>query len=177
MSETSSRWLSDADWRHIQQAVPICCVDVLPVLRDEGVSRSVEKVGLILRDAPHQGRRWCVVGGRLFRDETFAQAIARQIHETLGPGVRFEVPPNPQPSHVAQYFTTPRGANPIDPRQHAIGLTFIVDVEGVITPAGEAHHFEWFRVENLPSPNQFGFGQDGVVAACLRSLGIAWGGA
>ncbi|MDB5304522.1 MAG: hypothetical protein JWM97_2071 [Phycisphaerales bacterium] len=173
--DATSRWLSAADWKRVQGTVPICCVDVVPVARTSGSSRTIQKVGLILRDTPHQGRRWCLVGGRLFRDESIAQAIIRQIRETLGPTVRFEVPPDPQPTYIAQYFTTPQGANPVDPRQHAIGLTFVVGVEGDITPSGEAHHFEWFEVEKLPLPDQFGFGQERVLAACLQAGGLHWG--
>jgi ADP-ribose pyrophosphatase YjhB (NUDIX family) len=173
-SDESSRRLNAADWKRIQDTMPICCVDVLPVTHGSTSSHIVQRVGLILRDTPHQGRRWCLVGGRLFRDESISQAISRQIGETLGPAARFSLPPDPQPAHVAQYFTTPRAANPVDPRQHAIGLTFVVDMEGDITPAGEAHHFEWFQLEMLPKPAEFGFGQDRVLAACLERLGIVW---
>jgi ADP-ribose pyrophosphatase YjhB (NUDIX family) len=170
-----SAWLSPADWRTVQSSVPVACVDVIPVRGFVGArpndARRVESVGLILRDTPHQGRRWCLVGGRMFRNESFAEAIARQLLETLGPGVTFDVPPDVQPAFVAQYFTEPRPVGVHDPRQHALGHTFVVPVAGDTRPQGEAHDFRWFPADALPPVTEFGFGQERVVAACLHRAG------
>ena len=163
-------WLSPDDWRWAQQALPIACVDVLPVRVADG---RVGRVGLIHRDTPHQGRRWCLVGGRLWRDETFAGAAARQLRETLGPAVTFEpVADDRQPDHVVQYFPAPRPGGLVDPRQHAVAVTFVVPLlADDVAPAGEAFDFRWFAADRLPPPDQWGFGQDAVAAACLRRGG------
>ncbi len=161
-------WLADDDWRWAQDHLPIACVDVVPV-RVSRDGRRVERVGLIHRDTPHQGRRWCLVGGRLWRNESFAHAAARQIRETLGLDVAFEpLPDDRQPDHVAQYFTTHRPDGLFDPRQHAVTPVFVVPlVGGEVDPRGEATDFRWFDSAALPSPSEWGFRQDEVAAASL----------
>ena len=159
-------WLDESDWKRAQDSVPITCVDVLPIQLDD--SKKLTKVGLIFRDTPHQGRRWCVIGGRLWRNESIAEAIARQLRETLGTRLSFDLHPDPQPDYVAQYFTTARGIGTVDPRQHALTLNIVVPLTGDPKPRGEAIDFRWFLPSQLPPPEEFGFGQDRVVAACLH---------
>ena len=162
-----STWLSDEAWKQVQASVPVACADVLPLRVIDGVLR---EVGLIYRDTPHQGRRWCLVGGRMLRNESLAEAVGRQIRETLGPGVRFALPVDAQPAHVAQYFTERRPEGPLDPRQHAIGMTFAVAIEGEARPAGEAHDFRWFAIDALPRAEEWGFEQDRVARSVLARL-------
>ena len=168
MTDPNPHWLAADDWRRAQLSLPIACVDVLPVRAAPG--GRVTAVGLIFRGTPHQGRRWCLVGGRLFRDETFADAAGRQLRETLGAAVAFDpVAPGRQPDHVAQYFPTARPGGLIDPRQHAVTAVFVVPLTGdAITPGGEADDFRWFDPAALPPADRWGFGQDAVAAACLR---------
>jgi ADP-ribose pyrophosphatase YjhB (NUDIX family) len=160
-------WLAPDDWQWVQATVPIACVDVLPVRVVDG---RVARVGLIHRDTPHQGRRWCLVGGRLWRDESFADGAARQLRETLGDAVAFEpVAPDQQPDHVAQYFSVARPDGLLDPRQHAVTIVFVVPLLGdAATAGGEALEFRWFEPAQLPPPSAWGFGQDAIAAACLR---------
>jgi hypothetical protein len=104
------------------------------------------------------------------RNESVADGIARQIRETLGPLVRFEVPRDPQPAYVAQYFTERRAGANLDPRQHAIGMTFAVAIDGEVRCGGEAHDFAWFGVEELPAPEAWGFEQDRVARAVIARV-------
>jgi ADP-ribose pyrophosphatase YjhB (NUDIX family) len=165
-----SGWLELADWKRAQETIPIVCVDVLPVRLDaRGV---LEKIGLIFRATPHQGQRWCIVGGRLWRNESIAEAITRQLRETLGSRIVFSIDADPQPDYVAQYFTAARPVGTLDPRQHALTLNFMVPLTGDPEPAGEAIDFRWFDPSGLPKCEEFGFGQDQIVAACLRNLSV-----
>jgi ADP-ribose pyrophosphatase YjhB (NUDIX family) len=159
-------WLSESDWARVRQSVPIACADVF-VWDGE---HAVDRVGLIHRDTPMGQPGWCLVGGRLFFEETLAEGITRQLHETLGDAVRFTLEPEPNPIYVAQYFPHRRDAGLIDPRQHALGMVFGVKVDGEIKARGEAHEFRWFDVANLPPAASFGFGQDRVVQACLEKM-------
>lgn len=159
-------WLSDADWAMVRGLVPIACVDVL-VWSGE---TAVERVGLIFRDTPMGKPGWCVVGGRLMLEEMLAEAIGRQLRETLGDEVRFGLEAEPTPIYVAQYFPRRRDAGLIDPRQHAVGMVFAVKVEGEIRARGEAKDFRWFDVNALPAVEEFGFGQRAVVEACLSKM-------
>ena len=163
-------WLDAADWKRTQKSVPIACVDVLPLRVSGSDAGLVDAVGLIRRDTPHQGRRWCLVGGRLLRNETLTEAVARQVRETLGRGVRFDIEAAAQPAYVAQYFTFVRHIGCRDPRQHAVAMTFCVAIKGTPVPQGEAESFEWHAPTRLPPADEFGFDQDRVVKACLAKL-------
>lgn len=162
--------LSPKQWRWIQKRVPIACVDVLPIRREVLAGGSRTTVGLIFRDTPHQRRRWCLIGGRLIRNESFASAIARELHEALGDGIRFEIEAEPQPIFVAQYFTESRSEGGHDPRQHAVGVTFCVVLSGAVRAQGEAIDFKWFDEAKLPAAHEFGFDQDRLVTSILKRL-------
>jgi ADP-ribose pyrophosphatase YjhB (NUDIX family) len=140
-------------------------VDVLPVsLLADG--RTIARIGLIHRETPHQGRRWCMVGGRLWRNESLVEAATRQIRETLGLAVQFAIAADRQPDHVVQYFTFDRSVGLLDPRQHAVTMVFVVPITGEVVPGGEAMAFQWFDPLNLPAVDQWGFRQDEVVRSC-----------
>jgi len=160
-------WLPEAEWRMLQQRIPVVCVDVLP-LRIAGACKI--EVGFIYRQTPHQGRRWCLVGGRLLRNELLRSAVIRQIREALGSGVRCILSPPVEPLLVAEYFSREVRGSLLDPRQHAISLTFAVQVHGSIQPTGEALDFRWFSLDKFPNSNQFGFGQKRVILDCVRRL-------
>lgn len=165
MSEAESNWILDAEWTRIQRLLPIACADVL-------LTRSSSdglEVGLILRDSPG-GQGWCLVGGRIRRNESIREAILRQLTSTLGDDVRCTLDEHPQPDFVAEYFAVQREGELHDPRQHALGLTFALTVTGAINAKGEAIEFRWFPVDELPSANEFGFGQRAVVQAILQRL-------
>ncbi len=157
-------------WRTIQHSVPILCVDVLPLRRGDFGGW---EVGLIRRDTPHQGERWCLLGGRVGVNEHIAQAVEREVHEALGEGVRCEWRPTCQPTRVVEYFSDDRPDALFDPRQHALSLTFCIGISGVVQPQGEALAFQWFAPPALPDKTAFGFGQDSVVADCIAVLGPA----
>jgi len=165
--EQNPNWLAADDWKWVQDTMPIACADVVPV-QLTGDGKTIQKIGLIHRDTPHQGMRWCMVGGRMWRNESLAEAASRQLRETLGPSVRFAIDPDRQPDFVVQYFTTPRAIGFHDPRQHAITLAIVVPIEGEITAMGEAAAFRWFAPNDLPPANEWGFEQDRATRECLK---------
>jgi ADP-ribose pyrophosphatase YjhB (NUDIX family) len=161
MAHQSTDWLEDHVWKLCQQSVPIACVDALPVQREGG---RIVRVGLIFRDTPHQGRRWCVVGGRLRRGESVHAALRRQVRETLGDQARIEaIDPT---IHLAEYFPTPVPGEMHDPRQHALTPTFLIDLAGEPCPQGEAADFRWFDPADTPAP--MGFDQHLLLARMLK---------
>lgn len=165
MPEAGPDWIPDAEWSRVQALVPIACADVLPMRRTHGGL----EVGLILRDTPY-GKGWCLVGGRILRNESIRDAILRQLTSTLGEDVQCTLDQHPQPDFIAEYFTEPRDGELHDPRQHALGLTFGLDLAGPITAQGEAIEFRWFPFAELPPPHDFGFGQRAVVEAIIQRL-------
>lgn len=158
-------WLSDEEYRLIQESIPIACVDIAPIRLN---ARGIESIGLIFRETPHQGRRWCMVGGRVLRDETLAAAASRQLRQTLGDGIQFKIDEDAQPVYVAQYFPTRQPVGVIDPRQHSVTMNYCVEIAGDVVPQGEAMDFRWFAPDSLPDFGQFGFEQDKVLAQCLK---------
>jgi ADP-ribose pyrophosphatase YjhB (NUDIX family) len=160
----NSGWLPEDDWQRIQDSVPVACVDVL-IWRPHMASGGRE-VGLILRDTPHEGQRWCLVGGRLLLDECLVDAVRRQVWDTLATE---PVEVAPQPLHVAEYARESR-QGPHDPRKHAIGMTWAVQLSGTPAARGEGRDFRWFAQEDLPV---LGFGQQDVVMSVLGALHTA----
>jgi len=145
-------YLPDETYSLVERAVPIACVDFVP----HRVSAASEHVGLILRDSPF-GRVWCHLGGRIGRGETIRDALDRHARETLN--VTLLLDEDPQPKHVYQWFPSddrPASAERIahgdDPRKHAIGLSYLVEMEGVPQARNEALDFAWFDLASLPTP-------------------------
>ena len=164
------RRIPRAEWKKFQATMPIVCVDVLPVRSSHSGSGPVDAVGLILRNVPRQGERWCLMGGRLLYCESLEEAVRRQIRETLGTTVQPIIPPGLQPIYVAEYSPTQKSPFAFDPRKHSVGLTYVVDLEGSPKARGEAKRFKWFKLGSLPSRKRFGFDQDRVVEACVTLL-------
>jgi ADP-ribose pyrophosphatase YjhB (NUDIX family) len=163
-------WLSSSDWKLVQSAVPVVCVDVLPVRISPARRGKLEAVGLILRDTPQEKLKWCLIGGRLLYRESLYKGIRRQIEQSLGRRVRSSLRLAQQPLYVAQYSPTGRKPFSLDSRQHSVGLTYVVEFKGEPVLAGEARLFQWFALDELPRRRQFGFGQDKIVRACIRLL-------
>ncbi|MBB5743395.1 ADP-ribose pyrophosphatase YjhB (NUDIX family) [Microbacterium ginsengiterrae] len=135
----------------LERSVPLACVDFVPVRESRAGSA---EVGLILRDSPF-GQVWCHLGGRIRHGETIAQAIQRHALDTLS--IRVDIPEDPQPAWVYQWF--PPEVAPVvdwafgtDPRKHAIGLSFVTSLMGDPTPRNEALDFEFFSLDALPEP-------------------------
>lgn len=164
-----SSWLDQTEWEYVQSRVPIACVDILPIKLDDNLSL-ISAIGLILRDTPHQGHRWCVVGGRLLREESLEEAITRQLLETLGTNIHFDIPTNIEPTHIAQYFVNRPEQKCLDPRQHALGITYCIPITGQPFAQGEAYDFKWFDIHQLPLVNEIGFDQQYLLNACLSKL-------
>ncbi|MDZ8170731.1 DUF4916 domain-containing protein [Microbacterium xanthum] len=135
----------------IERTMPIACVDFVPVRTTADGHR---EVGLILRDSPF-GQVWCHLGGRIHRGETIRDALQRHATDTLG--TRLALDDDPQPTRVHQWF--PSDLQPdlaidhgSDPRKHAIGLSFIVELDGDPSPQNEALDFAFVPADALPEP-------------------------
>jgi ADP-ribose pyrophosphatase YjhB (NUDIX family) len=158
----TSGWLDVSEWRRIQTVVPILCVDALAVRR--GVAL---EAGLILRETPHQGRRWCLLGGRVRRGEVLADALRREWHQALGPD--YMMGPVDGPT-VVEYQPDALPGRPHDPRQHSVSMTYtVIATEEPRTLGREALDFRWFTVDQVNS-EIVGFGQESVVTRSLTHM-------
>ena len=166
-----NNWLNEKDYKKVQQSVPIATIDILPISYIVEKKRIPESIGLIRRETADEGIKWCVIGGRLLYGESFWSGVLRQIRETLGGEVRIlsEIK-DQQPLFVAQYF--PDGNPPFlrDPRQHTVGLTYALELNGKVIPQGEALEFKWFHMTDLPINTDFGFNHDRLVRSLIQRL-------
>lgn len=131
-------------YAQIERSIPIACVDFVPVRTTPDAKK---QLGLIRRHSPH-GEVWCHLGGRILRGETIREALRRHALDTLG--VDLALPADPQPAYVYQWFPAeirPSDGMPHgdDPRKHAIGLSFVVELAGDSEPRpqNEALDFAW----------------------------------
>ena len=137
--------LDDALWQTVQASVPIVCVDVVPIRDGEDGL----EVGLIERTFPGDGSRvWCHLGGRVQHGETVAEALTRHVTETVE-GARLELPADPQPDHVMQWFPSALRTDSTfgdDPRKHAVSLCFALRLGDhlVARSGGEGLDLRWF---------------------------------
>jgi len=160
------RLLSTEDYELVKASVPILCVDVL-------LSPDVDpqQVALIRRATYRGGEGWCLVGGRVLRNENLTAAVERHVAATLGPAVRVDRS-TLELGAVIEYFTEPDLGEFYDPRKHAVALTYSASCECTSGPEalGEALEFGWFKIDQLSEVN-FGFGQGEAVARVLKKLG------
>ena len=158
------QWLSDDKYEFIQTHMPIVCVDVL--LSPAGDPR---QVALIRRAAP-EGDAWCLVGGRVLRNERLADAVDRHVAKTLGTGVHVDRS-TLEFGAVIEYPTKPGPDGLYDPRKHAVSVTYAASCDWTREPEaiGEAFEVAWFRIDQL-SEVSFGFGQGEAVARVLKKL-------
>ena len=162
-------WIAEPEWARVRTLLPIACVDILP-LKPAPHGSGWTHVGLILRDlwdVPGDGKKWCLVGGRIRVDETVRDAALRHVRETLGEDVRLRWDPALRPL-LAEYLRAPRRGFGLDPRNHCVTPTYALRLEGTPVPRGEAADFRWFLPHRLPS--KFGFRADLVIRKWLRLL-------
>jgi ADP-ribose pyrophosphatase YjhB (NUDIX family) len=159
-------WIPNELYKSIEASVPIVCVDVLLSPYD-----NPKQIGLIHRTTYDDGFGWCLIGGRVLRDESLADAVDRHVLATLGDSIRV-VRSSMHLGAVIEYFSKPGLGDFHDPRKHAVALTYAAKCEfhGEPEVHGEAIDFRWFSIDDLPDID-FGFGQGEAVARVLKSEG------
>jgi ADP-ribose pyrophosphatase YjhB (NUDIX family) len=148
---------------------PIVCIDILPIQRSP--SDKINRIGLIKRHPPHEGDKWCTVGGRLLFGESLQDGIWRQLRDTLGSDIQIARGLDIQPLYVAQYspsLEAAEGFDAVDPRKHAVALTYLLEIEGVIAPQNEALDFKWCTLSEFRTNEHIGLGQERVIEMCLE---------
>jgi len=158
------KWIPDEEYRTIRSRVPIACVDLLAV-----TDQAKPRVGLIHRKTYNQRQGWCLIGGAVLIDESLDSAVRRHLTATLGTSI-FIVQGTLRMVLVAEYFRDRRSRSLYDPRKHAIALTHVGVCIGEPEPVGEASDFQWFSIDDLPLPSEFGFGQDRIVRRLIKAI-------
>ena len=173
-TETAHGWLRPEEMADVRERVPIVYVEAVPVHLDHlGV---VEKVGLLLRHRPDGTISRAIVSGRVLYGETIREALWRNLSKDLGPESLPQLPPQPAPFTIAEYFPDDgRRTGYTDPRQHAVSLAFIVPVEGECQPAQDTLDLAWLTPDEVLSPAvaaEMSGGQDRLLRLALGFAGV-----
>jgi ADP-ribose pyrophosphatase YjhB (NUDIX family) len=140
--DTKTGWLDNETLQNIRANVPLVYVDAIPVRVDE-LGR-VQSVGLLLRQAADGSISRMVVSGRVLYGERIRDALLRHLEKDLGPVALPQIPPNPSPFTVVEYFPDAEVSGFTDPRHHAVSLAYVVPVAGDCQPTQQALDLDWF---------------------------------
>lgn len=172
-TETKRGWLQPDEIADIRERVPILYVEAVPARVDH--LGTVERVGLLLRQRPDGTISRALVSGRVLYGETLREALWRNLSKDLGPQAMPQLPPDPSPCTVAQYFPDDaRGTGYTDPRQHAVALVYLVPVDGECSPAQDALDLVWLTPSEAVTPGvtaEMSGGQDRLVRIALAGAG------
>ena len=167
-----STGLTANDLAQIRERLPIVYVDAIPVRVDD--SGRVIKIGLLLRGRPDGSISRAVISGRVLYGERVREALLRHIEKDLGSVALPQIPPNPAPFTVAEYFPDPEVSGFYDPRQHAVSLVYVVPVKGDCAPSQDALDLVWLTPAEAISQNvraEMTGGQDLLVQLALAHVG------
>ena len=169
---TSVGWLSPEDLELVRAHVPLVYVDAVPVRVDgRGI---VTEIGLLLRVAADGSISRMVVSGRVLFGERIRDALLRHLEKDLGPHALPELPLDPAPFTVVEYFPDPQRSGFHDPRHHAVSLAYVVPVDGDCTPTQEALDLAWFSPQEAVSSEvreQMTAGHDRLIRLALAHVG------
>ena len=172
ITETTPTWLSSDELDSARARLPIVYVEAIPVRVDE--RGQVTSIGLLLRGRPDGSISRAVVSGRVLYGERIRDAILRNVEKDLGAMALPQIPPNPAPFTVAEYFPDPEVTGFHDPRQHAVSLAFIVPVSGDCVPNQDALDLVWLTPDEADSEQvraEMTGGQDRLVRLALAYVG------
>jgi ADP-ribose pyrophosphatase YjhB (NUDIX family) len=172
-TETEAGWLSPESLEQIRAHVPLVYVDAVPV-RVDGRGE-VTEIGLLLRQAADGTISRMVVSGRVMFGERIRDALMRHLEKDLGPLALPDVPPNPSPFTVIEYFPDPNRSGFHDPRHHAVSLAYVVPVDGDCIPTQEALDLAWFSPIEVVGPavrEQMTGGHDRLIRLALAHCGV-----
>jgi ADP-ribose pyrophosphatase YjhB (NUDIX family) len=172
-TETDTGWLSPESLEQIRAHVPLVYVDAVPV-RVDGRGE-VTEVGLLLRQAADGTISRMVVSGRVMFGERIRDALLRHLEKDLGALALPDVPPNPSPFTVIEYFPDPDRSGFHDPRHHAVSLAYVVPVDGDCVPTQEALDLAWFSPTEVVGPGvreQMTGGHDRLIRLALAHCGV-----
>lgn len=171
-TSTDNTWLSPDDLEQVRAQMPIVYVEAVPV-RVDAVG-NVTKIGLLLRQAADGTISRLIVSGRVIHGERVRDALLRHCEKDLGPLALPRIPVNPAPFTIAEYFPNGELTGFHDPRQHAVSLVYIVQVDGECEPTQEALDLAWFTPDEIVSAGliaQMTGGQDRLLRVALAHVG------
>ncbi|WEG09370.1 NUDIX hydrolase family protein [Microbacterium horticulturae] len=142
-------WLTELELAEARRRLPMLYVEAVPV-RTDGMG-AVTEVGLLLRATALGEITRTIVSGRVRYAETIRDALFRHMENDLGPMAFPQLPLQPTPFTVAEYFPLPGLSAFHDDRQHAVSLAFVVPVTGTCDPRQDALEVTWMTPDEAAS--------------------------
>lgn len=170
--DPDSGWLADDELALIRRRLPLLYVEAVPV-RVDGLGR-VTELGVLLRAVDGEISR-TIVSGRVMYGETLREALFRHLEKDLGPMAFPQLPANPVPFQVAEYFPLPGLSAYHDSRQHAVSLAYVVPVTGTCEPRQDALELTWLTPEAAVSEaidREMEGGRGTLLRAAVAHLGL-----
>lgn len=171
--DTKTGWLDRDTLDNIRANIPLVYVDAVPVRVDErGV---VSHVGMLLRQAADGSLSRMIVTGRVLFGERLRDALLRHLEKDLGPVALPQIPPNPAPFTVVEYFPDPDVSGFYDPRHHAVSMAYVVPVVGDCQPTQEALDLEWYTPAEAVGERvrrEMTGGHDRLIRLALAHVGV-----
>lgn len=166
-------WLDRQTLQNIRANVPLVYVDAIPVRVDD--VGQVVQVGMLLRQASDGSISRLIVSGRVLFGERIRDALLRHLEKDLGPVALPQIPANPAPFTVVEYFPDPTISGFTDPRHHAVSLAYVVPVAGDCQPTQEALDLGWYTPAEAVSEavrREMTGGQDRLIRLALAHVGV-----
>lgn len=141
MTKKKNTWLSEEEYKLVTDKTPIPTVDLV-ILRN---SKKGWEVLLLVRKTGYAKGKWCIIGGRIWKNEKIRDAIKRQADD-LGVQVKIIPPFN------ENFPVMVNDDSKLDLTKHPISSVYPVKiVGGMIREEGEEYKgFRWFPVNKLP---------------------------
>ena len=170
--DVRTNWLDPNQLELVRGQVPLVYVDAVPVRVDD--QGNVTLVGMLLRQAPDGSISRTVVSGRVLLNERIREALLRHLEKDLGSLALPQLPPNPAPFTIVEYFPDPTVSGFHDPRHHAVSLAFVVPISGDCQPSQQALDLGWYTPEQAVSEQmrrEMTSGHDRLIRLALASVG------
>lgn len=139
----------------IVDAVPIVCVDFLPV-RFESMNNDPQ-IGIITRATGPETGKPALLGGRVQKNETVSAAISRHLEGSLGETefAYHQGNTEDQPFYLGQYTHAPTAEGGYDPTKHSIAPTYLIDINEPGIVRDEASDFRWIGFDEIPATSAY----------------------
>ena len=152
----------------------------------DGVAVRRNKNGIVEAMAIRRGTgvfkgRLCSVGGRILRGESIENCLRRQFRNDVGCEIKLLVPWK-RPSDIGQAYPlenplTDVWPSDFGPEDHKHTTSNYYPVQLIDEPkfgstsygSQETTRVEWYTLEDLPDPENFGYDQHPKFVACLKA--------
>ena len=170
--DVKTNWLDPNQLELVRGQVPLVYVDAVPVRVDD--QGNVTHIGMLLRQAPDGSISRTIVSGRVLLNERIREALLRHLEKDLGSLALPQLPPDPAPFTIVEYFPDPSISGFHDPRHHAVSLAYVVPITGDCQPSQQALDLGWYTPEQAVSEQmrlEMTSGHDRLIRLALASVG------